>query len=94
MVQVCKLLLHLSARGHGDVFQSQWLEDVLVAIVVQRESGCTLKSKTSEVNVDSILPAFSWLKQNIRDVAGEPIESEGVREVPKLFIEKKYNKTS
>jgi hypothetical protein len=73
LVHECQLLLHVRSWEERYVFQPQRLEDVLVAVIVERKTRETLKRKTRKVNVHTILPAFARLKgqrlENIFDVA-------------------------
>lgn len=62
MVHVRELLLHLGSRKHGDALQPKRFKYVLLAVVVQRQSSDTLERDTSEVNIDTVLPSFSWLE--------------------------------
>ena len=91
MIHVRELLLHLRSREKGDILEPQGRKDVLVAVVVQRQSGDALERDTSEVDVHAVLPFFprleqQWL-QDVLYVAGELIKSDRMRIVTQSLIE-------
>ena len=67
-------------------------------VVVQRHACHTLESKTSEVDIDTVLPALSWLEGErlayVFDMRRELIEANGMRVVADIFVEERITEAS
>lgn len=85
VVHESQVLLHVSVRKERDVFQTQRLKNVVVAIIVQGKPGNTFQCEAREVDVHAILPSFGGLEaqrlDEIFDVSRELIKADGMREV-------------
>lgn len=56
-----KVGLHVVGREHGDVLEAEWLEDVLLKVVVEPQPGGSFDQLARPVDVDAILPCFARL---------------------------------
>lgn len=46
--------LHLRAWEHGNILNAQWLKDLLLEIVIERETGRALHANASPVDTDLV----------------------------------------
>ena len=60
-MHICQFLLHALGREHVDVFETHWLEDVFLEVVIQPQPADALDKHSSPVNIDPVFPLFARL---------------------------------
>lgn len=58
VIHVCHALAHILVRNHRHVFDTESLEDILLQVLVQFDTGCSFQGNSRPVDPDLFISIY------------------------------------